>query len=132
MRCPTTSISAVDASACVWPLHNVLSKCSTAWARDETLTRSRSATPCEFFTATDATSPSHSILPSHRQAGGSAGSVSPISYRHVFWLLEPELSTRIFICQYGQLQFFTSGRSSPCSCTYCLCSTSLSRRNCLK
>src|SRR5438132_3045931 len=34
--------------------------------------------------------------------------------------------------QYGQLQFFTSGKSSPCSCTYCLCSTSLLRRNCLK
>src|SRR5215467_1269483 len=34
--------------------------------------------------------------------------------------------------QYGQLQFFTSGISSPCSWTYCLCSTNLSRRNCLK
>src|SRR5438094_7869054 len=32
--------------------------------------------------------------------------------------------------QYGQVQFLTSGISSPCSCTYCVCSTSLSRRNC--
>src|SRR5271157_4745567 len=37
------------------------------------------------------------MLPSHKQAGGRSGRVSPISYRQAFWLLEPELSTRIFI-----------------------------------
>src|SRR6267142_609108 len=34
--------------------------------------------------------------------------------------------------EYGHFQFLTSGISSPCSRTYCACSTNLSRRNCWK
>ena len=35
--------------------------------------------PREFLSRTTASSPIHSILPSHRQGGGSTGRVSPIS-----------------------------------------------------
>jgi len=31
--------------------------------------------------------------------GGSSGKTSPISYRQLFWLLDPEFSTRIFMRQ---------------------------------
>src|SRR4029077_7462354 len=53
--------------------------------------------PWRFFTERDAELSCHSILPSHNGVGGTSGGVSPISYRHALWLLEPALSTSIFI-----------------------------------
>ena len=54
-------------------------------------------TPFKFLTVIAAVSPFHSMRPSHSGKGGFSGRASPISYRHAFWLLEPELRTRIFM-----------------------------------
>jgi len=41
----------------------------------------------------------HSVLASHRQAGGLSGWTSPSQKWQSFWLLDGELRTRIFIRQ---------------------------------
>lgn len=53
----------------------------------------------EFLTVIAAELPFHSMRPSHTGTGGFSGRPSPISYRDTFWLLEPELRTRFFICR---------------------------------
>ena len=68
-----------------------------ASARDAALTRSFICARCKFCAWISAWSPFHSILPSQVGAGGCAGMVFPMSYMQLFWLLEPELSTRIFM-----------------------------------
>ena len=92
------------------PLTSVLNKCLIACSRDATVSCSFWAIPFEFFTVIAALWLPHSILPSHRKAGARVGRASPISYRQAFWLLEPELRTRIFILLIGQ---FTPLFGSP-------------------
>ena len=83
--------------ACVLPLHAVASNSLTISSRQRTETFCFWTVPCAFRTEIAAVRAFHSIRPSHKDSGGLSGSVSPISYRQAFWLLEPELSTRIFI-----------------------------------
>src|SRR6266702_6454058 len=102
------------------PFQRLPSSCFRASPRDEIGTWARCTSPSEFLIAIAALSPSHSILASQRHPGGSSGRISAKSKRQIVWLLDPELSTSAFIRQYDQVQFFTSGMSSPCSRTYCL------------
>src|SRR5262249_15827896 len=88
---------ATEPIARVFPSRAVRSRCLTTSSREEIWSCSFRTAPSEFFAAIVAVSLPNSILPSHREAGGRLGRVSPISYRQAFWLLEPELSTRIFI-----------------------------------
>src|SRR5271169_1758188 len=92
------------------PLHNVASRCFRTSSHDRLFTFSFLAIPFEFLTVIAAVSPFHSMRPSHSGKGGLSGRASPISYRHAFWLLEPELRTRIFICRW------TCSRTSNADC----------------
>src|ERR1022692_3216216 len=82
------------------PLHSVASRSFNTSSHDRLFSFSFLAIPFEFLTVIAAVSPFHSMRPSHSGKGGLSGRVSPISYRHAFWLLEPELRTRIFICRW--------------------------------
>ena len=81
----------------VSPFHDVANRSFSSSSRDEIFSFCFLTTPLEFLTLTSALPPLHSILPSHSGSGAICGSASPISYRHAFWLLEPELRTRIFM-----------------------------------
>src|SRR5215472_7502925 len=83
--------------ACVLPLHAVASNSLTISSRQRTEAFCFWTVPCAFRTEIAAVDPFHSIRPSHKDSGGLSGSVSPISYRQAFWLLDPEFSTRTFI-----------------------------------
>src|SRR5215469_5054089 len=91
--------------ACVLPLHAVDSNSVTISSRQGTERFCFWTVPCAFLTEIAAVSLFHSIRPSHKDSGGFSGSVSPISYRQAFWLLEPEFSTRIFIISSYGLSF---------------------------
>src|ERR1017187_6282924 len=110
-RCPTTSISEGLEIACVSPLHKLSSKRSMASPREpaDGRTSFREA-PREFLIEDSALPSAHSILPPQIQSGGSSGSVSPISYRQLFWLLEPELRTRTFISKATSSPEFPASR----------------------
>src|SRR6202162_1669747 len=81
-------------------LHSVASRFFSTSSHDRLFTFSLLAIPLEFLTVIAAVSPFHSMRPSQSGKGALSGRVSPISYRHAFWLLEPELRTRIFICRW--------------------------------
>src|SRR6266478_7410504 len=97
MRWPTTSISDSDSSTRVFPEASSLSRLEVAAERSPRSTFSIATTPDAARASSVARSSRHWSLPSHNGLGGSTGSGVARSKRHAFWLLEPELSTRIFI-----------------------------------
>src|ERR1039457_2718338 len=84
----------------VSPLHSVASRSFNTSSHDGLFSFSFLVIPFEFLTVIAAVSPFHSMRPSQSGKGGLSGRASPISYKHAFWLLEPELRTRIFICRW--------------------------------
>jgi hypothetical protein len=83
-RCPTASLSKVEAMARAFPSRTVRSRCRITCSREQTGNSSLKVTPCEFFTRIAAVAPLHSIFPCHKGMGGRSGTVSPISYKRAF------------------------------------------------
>src|SRR5450432_43041 len=114
MRWPTAAISDLSDIARAAPELNASSKRAVASWRVPAVISSLCFVPEELLISSAARSPCHSIFPSHNGSGGDSGKGAPSSYSDDFWLLEPELRTRIFT-QYGHFQSRISGTSSPCS-----------------
>src|SRR6267154_3386344 len=97
MRWPATSISQSDSRTRVFPETNSLSRWEVAAERSPGSTFSFATAPEAVRASSVARSSRHSSFPSHNGLGGSSGRGAARSKRHAFWLLDPELSTRIFI-----------------------------------
>src|SRR5450755_333079 len=96
MRWPTEAISALFDKTFVSPAVSSVSRRSVAFARDSTGNFSFLVIPAAVRAVRRASSPCHSIFPSHSGTCGDSGREEPNSYKKDFWLLEPELRTRIF------------------------------------
>src|SRR5580704_14194442 len=103
-RWPTTLISFAEEMTRVEPVHSVASSCCVASSRDATFTCCLDLAPDTVEILICASAPDHSISPCQAGSAGPAagsdcagGAFALKSYSELFRLLDPELSTRIFI-----------------------------------
>src|SRR6202789_1205148 len=104
-RWPTMLISFAEEITRDAPVHSVASSCCVASSRDATFTCCLDLAPAALEIVICASAPDHSISPCQAgSAGPAAGSdcaggafAALKSYSELFRLLDPELSTRIFI-----------------------------------